>query len=489
MAPLLAQGVRRDRAFERLYRRHVKDVYRYAYAVLQNRADAEDVTQTTFLNAYRAFERGERPDKPHNWLIAIAHNVCRQRFRQSQRRPNEVEFNDDAGAQLVEDDNTPTAEDIRRALSFLPFNQRAALVMRELEGRSYAEIAAVLELSVSAIETLIFRARRSLREQLEGSLTCREAELAISQQLDGRLSRADKGLLRAHLRECPECATFARSQRAQRSALKALGSVPLPISLASFFGGGGGTVGATAVATKAAVVVAAAALAGSASYETVRHVKHPAKQRAVATQSAEATRMDKSAGATPLAPVVAAQHVARTQPVSSERSEHSQGRGESGGRSGQSGRSVEDAQGENNSTGSFAADDNNGRGNSGSNGRGNGRSNDEALLGRPPVAVAPPLAGNRDKAKGRGRHGAKQKQKKKPGAKQQGSSGADGTQSGDNGGTGSGKQSQKPDEPKQPDADGSSGSGGSTQGGKGQDEPPSASDGSKGRLRLASFSA
>ena len=80
----------RDRTFERLYRRHVKDVYRYAFAVLQNRADAEDVTQTTFLNAYRAFERGERPDKPHNWLIAIAHNVCRQRFRQSQRRPKEV---------------------------------------------------------------------------------------------------------------------------------------------------------------------------------------------------------------------------------------------------------------------------------------------------------------------------------------------------------------------------------------------------------------
>ena len=71
------------------------------------------------------------------------------------------------------------------------------------------------------------------------ALTCREAELAISTQLDARLSRAEKGPLRAHLRECPECATFARSQRAQRSALKALGSVPLPLSLASFFGGGG----------------------------------------------------------------------------------------------------------------------------------------------------------------------------------------------------------------------------------------------------------
>src|SRR5207253_363656 len=80
----------------------------------------------------------------------------------------------------------------------------AALVMRELEGRSYAEIADILEITPSAVETLIFRARRALREQLESSLTCGEAELAISRQLDGRLSRAEKGALRAHLRECKE---------------------------------------------------------------------------------------------------------------------------------------------------------------------------------------------------------------------------------------------------------------------------------------------
>ena len=63
---------------------------------MRNPADAEDVTQTTFLNAYRAYvEKGSRPEKPQNWLIAIAHNVCRQRFRQSARRPQEVSFEDD----------------------------------------------------------------------------------------------------------------------------------------------------------------------------------------------------------------------------------------------------------------------------------------------------------------------------------------------------------------------------------------------------------
>src|ERR671937_2893292 len=104
MTPLLAQRSRSDRAFERLYRRHVGDVYHYALAVMRNQADAEDVTQTTFLNAFRAFERGERPQKPQNWLIAIAHNVCRQRFRQTARRPSEVAFDEDVAEAVVEED-------------------------------------------------------------------------------------------------------------------------------------------------------------------------------------------------------------------------------------------------------------------------------------------------------------------------------------------------------------------------------------------------
>ena len=259
-----------DRGFERLYRRHVADVYHYALAVLRNPADAEDVTQTTFLNALRAYERGERPKAEQNWLIAIAHNVCRQRFRQSQRRPREVSLDEDVADRIV-DDEAPTAEDIRRALGQLAFNQRAALVMRELEGRSYADIAEILGVSTGAVETLLFRARRALREQLEGSLTCQQAELAISKQLDGRLARSERGALRAHLRACPDCATVARRQRAQRSAFKALAAVPLPTSLASLFGGGGGAAVGTGVAAKAAAVVATGALVGGLGYEGARH--------------------------------------------------------------------------------------------------------------------------------------------------------------------------------------------------------------------------
>jgi RNA polymerase sigma factor (sigma-70 family) len=269
MTPVLARRLNSDRAFERLYRKHAGDVYRYALVVMRNESDAEDVTQTTFMNAYRAMERGERPRQPQNWLITIAHNVCRQRFRQSQRRPSEVAYEEEL-AEATVDDDAISAEDIRRALGHLAFNQRSALVMRELEGRSYQEIAEIMGVSVSAVETLIFRARRALREQLDEGITCREAELAISKQLDRRLSRQDKGALRAHLRECDDCAGFARSQRAQRGALKALGAIPLPQSLVGLFGGGGAAVG-SGVAVKVAAVAAGAALATGVGYEGVKH--------------------------------------------------------------------------------------------------------------------------------------------------------------------------------------------------------------------------
>ncbi|HYZ19285.1 MAG TPA: RNA polymerase sigma factor, partial [Gaiellaceae bacterium] len=275
MTPLLAQRSRADRAFERLYRKHVHAVYRYALAVLHNQADAEDVAQITFLSAYRAFRRGERPERPHNWLIKIAHNVCRQRFREAARRPQEVALvSDDVFPAPEPDGDVPTAEEIRRALGVLSFNQRAALVMRELEGRSYAEIGEVLALSQAAVETLLFRARRALREQLSGGLTCEQAELTLAQLQERRLTSGERGALRAHLRECNDCATLERRQRAQRATVKGLATIPLPGSLSSFFGGGavggGAAVGGTSLAAKAAAVVAAGLVSAGVTHEVLQ---------------------------------------------------------------------------------------------------------------------------------------------------------------------------------------------------------------------------
>jgi hypothetical protein len=97
--------------------------------------------------------------------------------------------------------------------------------------------------SNAQVETLLFRARRTLREELEGSLTCHQAERAISRRLDGLLDRAERKQLKSHLRECDDCARFARSQRSQRTALRALANVALPASLASFFAKPSGSPG------------------------------------------------------------------------------------------------------------------------------------------------------------------------------------------------------------------------------------------------------
>jgi hypothetical protein len=169
--------------------------------------------------------------------------------------------------------------------------------MRELEGRSYAEIAEILETSVSAVETLLFRARRALREQLEGTLTCAEAERAISRQTDGLLTRPERSALRAHLRQCRECERLGRSQRAHKKAFKALALVPIPTSLTSLFGGGGAVVGG-GVALKAAAFVAAGVVATGVGYEGARELSTPSRQP-------EAVVPATTAAARPAAPIVA----------------------------------------------------------------------------------------------------------------------------------------------------------------------------------------
>ncbi len=212
-------GVAASRALDDLYRAHVTEVYRYAYAVLGNHADAEDVTQTTFVNALRALERGERPRKPSNWLITITHNIVRQRFRQQQARPTEVELDRDV-AQEAADNTGPSMDELVRGLQRIPQSQREALVMRELEGRSYKEIAEILGLSTSALETLLFRARRSLADELENAATCDRVEQGLSKQLDGRLSRKERKRLDDHVAACPSCARLQRTQHKQRRSIQ-----------------------------------------------------------------------------------------------------------------------------------------------------------------------------------------------------------------------------------------------------------------------------
>jgi RNA polymerase sigma factor (sigma-70 family) len=219
-----------SRAVDDLYRRHGAEVYRYALAVLGSHPDAEDVTQTTFLNAYRAIEQGVHPRKPANWLLTIASNAIKQKFRQESSRPRQVVLDAEL-ADASADGEGPTMGELLTALSRIPPQQRQAIVLREFEGRPYKEIAEILGVTTAALETLLFRARRSLAEELEQQLTCTQAQLAVSRAADGRLGRKERRRLREHLGECPDCARFARLQQRNRTALRGLVLMPVPISL------------------------------------------------------------------------------------------------------------------------------------------------------------------------------------------------------------------------------------------------------------------
>lgn len=232
MTPLLAERLREDRSLERIYRHHAGDVYRYALALLREPSDAEDVTKTTFLNAYGALRRGAAPTGAQSWLIGIAHDVCRYRSGEGPRRHDELEQDAELGERL-EPGGFPTGEEVRQALRELRDAERAALVLRDLEGCSCREVAVALGVTTAEAEVLVFSARRSLRERLESVLTCAQAELAISRDLDGLLSAPDYAALSAHLRRCEPCAELARMQRAQRAAIRALAAIPLPDSLSS----------------------------------------------------------------------------------------------------------------------------------------------------------------------------------------------------------------------------------------------------------------
>jgi RNA polymerase sigma factor (sigma-70 family) len=178
-----------DRSFERLYRTHRRDVYNFVLHDVRNPHEAEEVTQVAFLNAYRALRNGRPPEKPRAWLLTIAQNVSRRRYRRRSAQIQEVPLDPEV-AVAAEPYDGPTAEEIHAAFRVLPDNQRSALAMRELQGRSYAEIAEELGVSIPAVETLIFRARRALRTQLEPEESKLRGFLLAPLALPGLIAKA-----------------------------------------------------------------------------------------------------------------------------------------------------------------------------------------------------------------------------------------------------------------------------------------------------------
>ena len=162
-----------DRRFTELYKAHLRDVYSYSYYRVGNHHDAEDLTEQTFLQAYRHFERalGESDGRPlRPWLIRIAHNLAANLYRDRSRKP---QTNIDA---IAEPDAMHTTEDLvegrdelRRILEGvqqLPEDRREALIMRFALGMDNKEIARALGRTDGATKVLIHRAIKQLEQMI-----------------------------------------------------------------------------------------------------------------------------------------------------------------------------------------------------------------------------------------------------------------------------------------------------------------------------------
>jgi RNA polymerase sigma-70 factor (ECF subfamily) len=162
-----------DRAFEALYRDHLRDVYSYAYYRVGNHHDAEDITEQTFLQAYRHFERARResagrPLRP--WLIRIAHNLAANLHRDRSRRPvSNIEAVEPPAHPHDTERVVEGREELRAVmenLQTLPDDRREALIMRFSLGMSNREIARALGRTDGATKVLIHRALKQLSEQM-----------------------------------------------------------------------------------------------------------------------------------------------------------------------------------------------------------------------------------------------------------------------------------------------------------------------------------
>ena len=162
-------------AFEELVLEYEKKVYNVALRMLNNSEDAADMTQEAFIKAYNSLSGFRGDSKFSVWLTRIVSNLCLDFMRSRNRRPTvslsmEDEDGEDVQLDIADTSQSPeqllerslTRESVRRGLQSLPEDYREILLLREIQGLSYDEIAAALDIEVGTVKSRIFRGRKKL---------------------------------------------------------------------------------------------------------------------------------------------------------------------------------------------------------------------------------------------------------------------------------------------------------------------------------------
>ncbi len=314
-----------DDAFRTIHDRYRARLLAYARQMLGgSTADAEDVLQEVFVRAHAALLASSTPISLRAWLYRIAHNRCIDTLRRPAPIPSEITPGARPALCRGHRHDPPVeaerSEDLRRLIGdvhSLPEQQRSALLMRELQGLSYEEMAVALGISVAAVKSVLLRARGGVLDAVQArDAPCADIRVELVSAHD-RGVRAS-GRARRHLRDCDRCCAYRGELRAVRRQVAGL--VPAgPLGhLGLIFGLGGGGAGAgaggglaaggsTAVfggaagvtATKVAALVCCAALVGSAGAlragDAARAPARPGHAAARAAAAAAATRPAVSA--------------------------------------------------------------------------------------------------------------------------------------------------------------------------------------------------
>jgi RNA polymerase sigma-70 factor, ECF subfamily len=270
-----------------LYERHSSRVFGYCLSRLRRREDAEDAVQTTFLHAVRGLRRGVVPSTEVAWLLGIARNVCLSRW-ESAGRLSRLESPCDPHELDRRSDATESSRDeligLEDALQQLPDQQRQAVLLRDWRGLSYEEVAVQLGVSQAAVETLIFRGRRTLAELL------REEPRTTRRRLH---SLGSLGSFFSAIKTA-----FTGGAVATKVAMAAIAAVALS---------GAGAVAATSITSEGTPPVHAPAATPSVVSPVAPEVKAAAAVESSASRSAAAKREPGARSATPsvVAPAVA----------------------------------------------------------------------------------------------------------------------------------------------------------------------------------------
>ena len=285
-----------DAAFDALFRRYRERITGYVRGIVSDHARAEDIVQDVFMSALRSLRATEREVAFKPWIYEIAKNACIDHLRRS-RRATEVSIDSEDFSPVDEgrlsagvagtDAAYSTRQDLdvlRMAFNDLPDAQREVLVSRELEGLSYDKISSRTGLSRSAVESMLFRARRTVKDGFDDISTgerCQRMQAVMTQSIGGRLGLRQERRLVRHLSDCSGCRREAvalgldefalgAQSRAKSALSRVAGLLPVPAFLRRRWLDGTGLLGAgqgaaadgMSFAAKAGVVLAIAAIAG-----------------------------------------------------------------------------------------------------------------------------------------------------------------------------------------------------------------------------------